>query len=75
MRHLDELRISSYPAGCGNNRLGLVFETAKILAWFSSCYRGTATTSSWTLKGVGCVDQYMEASKQDNKLSYTPPTH
>ena len=31
MRDLDELRISSYPAGCGNNRLGLVFETGEDL--------------------------------------------
>ena len=28
-----------------------------------------------TVKGAGCVDQYVEVSKQDIKVSYTPPSY
>lgn len=76
VRHLDELRNSSYPSGRGNNGLVLVFETGEDLGMVQQLLeRHRNNIFLDAVKGVGCVDQFMEASKAGKKVSYTPPTY
>jgi len=76
VRHLDELRNSPHPSGRGNNGLVLVFETSEDLGMVQQLLeRHRNNIFLDTVKGVGCVDQYLEASTKGRKVSYSPPSY